>query len=98
MVSATRDPQSEIARLEARVETLERLLSQRSRFLRTLARDLCEDDLVSLSRLAAGLPPFARAAFGLHAWRETTALTAGDVERTMRELWRSLSPSALDEE
>ena len=88
----------EIARLTARVEKLERLLGDRSRVLRDLTPELCMDDLVNLSRLSAGLPPLARAAFGLADWRETTALTAGDVEVTMEQLWRSLRPPDREEE
>jgi hypothetical protein len=41
---------------------------------------------------AAGLPPLPRAGFGLRGWRETTALVPGDVEKTMKELWRSVTP------
>jgi hypothetical protein len=88
----------EIARLAARVERLERLLSERSRLLRDLTPELCPDDLANLSRLAAGLPPLARAAFGLSDWRETTALSAGDVDKTMEQLWRSLGARPRDEE
>ncbi len=91
------DPSLEIARLSARVERLERLLAARSRLLRDLTPELCPDDLVNLSRLSAGLPPLARAAFGLSDWRETTALSAGDVETTMEQLWRSLAPPRDEE-
>jgi len=98
VTGALSDPAQEIARLSARVERLERLLAERSRLLRNLTPELCRDDLVSLSRMAAGLPPLARAAFGLSDWRETTALSAGDVESTMGELWRSLGAPARDRE
>ena len=100
MVDAAPAPDAalEIARLTARVERLERLLAARSRLLRDLAPELCMDDLVNLSRLSSGRPPLARAAFGLSDWRETTALTAGDVEATMEQLWRSLRPRDREEE
>lgn len=81
----------EIARLEGRVAELERLLAARSQLLRELSQELCNDDVLSLSRLASGLAPLTRAAFGLHEWRETTSLTLGDVEKTMDQLWRSVS-------
>lgn len=89
---------AEIARLEARVSTLETALGKRSRLLRALTRELCDDDLASFSRLASGLPSLARAGIGLVGWRETTALTSGDVERTMSDLWRSLAAFLPEEE
>lgn len=98
MVSATADPVLTITRLEARVTGLERLLAEKSRLLRVLTRELCEDDLITLSRLASGRPPLPRAGFGLLGWRETTALSSGDVDRTMKELWRSVAPPRLDED
>jgi hypothetical protein len=82
----------EIERLQARVERLEALLSKRSEMMRQLIAELCADDLVNASRLAGGLPPLGRAAFGLGQWRETTALTTSDVDKTFQQLWRSLSP------
>jgi hypothetical protein len=84
------DTAEELARLRARVEGLERMLAERSRLLRALTPELCAEDLLNLSRLAAGLAPRPRAAFGLSDWRETTALSAGDVDRTLEQLWRSL--------
>jgi len=89
---------AQVARLEARVARLEKLLGVRSRLLRELADELCPDDLVSLSRLASGLPPLVKSAFGLADWRETTALTAGDVEKTMKQLWRSAAHRRDEEE
>jgi hypothetical protein len=89
---------AEIARLEARVSALETALGKRSRLLRALTRELCDDDLASFSRLAAGLPPLPRAGIGIVGWRETTALTSGDVERTMSDLWRSLAAVLPEEE
>lgn len=90
------DPHAEVLRLEARVAELERILGERSRVLRYLARELCEEDLLTFSRSACGLPPLARAGFGLRGWRETTVLSSGDVDRTMRELWRTLTPPGSD--
>ena len=85
-----------IARLEARVAALERLAADRSRLLRQLTRVVCEEDLMNLSRLAAGQPPITRAGFGLRGWRETTSTTMGDVDKTMAELWRAAAPPVLD--
>jgi hypothetical protein len=63
-----------------------------------LTRELCDDDLASFSRLASGLPSLSRAGIGLVGWRETTALSSGDVERTMSDLWRSLAAVLPEEE
>ncbi|MFN2387508.1 MAG: hypothetical protein ABR576_14710 [Thermoanaerobaculia bacterium] len=90
-------PEETIARLEGRVETLEGLLAGRSRLLRLLTRDLCGVDLVTLSRLSCGLPALAPSGIGLASWRETTRLTTADVDRTMRDLWRSVTPPSLTE-
>ncbi len=96
MVNAGTNPAEVVERLEARVVALERLLADRSRLLRQLARVVCEDDLMSLSRLAVGQPPIPHAGFGLRGWRETTAFSSGDVEKTMAELWRAAAPPVLD--
>jgi hypothetical protein len=79
----------EIARLAARVAELERLLSERSREARALAREVCDEDLVVLSRIAAGHKPLASPRRSAGRWVETTVLTTADVETTMKELWRS---------
>jgi hypothetical protein len=81
-----------IAYLEARIRYLENVLTERSRMLRTFARDACDEDLINASRAAMGLPPMPRAGFGLRGWKETTALAPAEVESTMRELWRSVTP------
>lgn len=96
MVSEGMDPAATIARLEARVATLERVVADRSRLLRQVTRVVCEEDLMNLSRLAAGQPPIPRAGFGLRGWRETTSPTMGDVDKTMAELWRAAAPPVLD--
>jgi hypothetical protein len=96
MVNEGMDPAATIARLEARVSALERVVADRSRLLRQVTRVVCEEDLMNLSRLAAGQPPIPRAGFGLRGWRETTALTMGDVDTTMAELWRAAAPPVLD--
>lgn len=99
MVMPSEDLAVTIARLEARVARLEKLLAERSRLLRSLARGLCEEDLMALSRAASGLPPLLRSDVGSLAWRETTRLTAADVERTMTALWRVAAPfHGADEE
>jgi hypothetical protein len=91
MVDGAAGPAAEIARLTARVVRLEKALAERSRLLRELTAELCQDDLVSVSRVASGFPPLARSAFGLLEWRETTALSSGDVDKTMEQLWRSFA-------
>ena len=95
-MSTEGDSAAAIARLEARVQALERSLAERSRLLRQLARVICEEDLMSLARLRVGRPPIPRAGFGLRGWRETTTLASSDVEKTMAELWRSAAPPVLD--
>ena len=84
-----------IARLQARVAALERQLIETSAIYRAFVREVCEEDVINASRAAAGLPPLARAGFGLRGWRETTSLVPGDVEKTMIELWRSVTPPNL---
>jgi|EndophyteCoNSPM_1038545.scaffolds.fasta_scaffold11070_2 hypothetical protein len=84
-----------IARLEARVAALESKLAERSAWIRAWARDARDEDLVKLCRAALGMPPIPRAGMGLRGWGETTELSAGEVEPTMAELWRSLTPLHL---
>lgn len=86
-----------IARLEARVAALENKLAERSAWIRAWARDARDEDLVKLCRAALGMPPIPRAGLGLRGWGETTELSAGDVEATMTELWRSLTPFELSD-
>jgi hypothetical protein len=96
MVNEGMDAAATIARLETRVAALERLAADRSRLLRQLTRVVCEEDVMNISRLAAGQPPIPRAGFGLRGWRETTSPTMGDVDKTMAELWRAAAPPVLD--
>jgi hypothetical protein len=86
-----------IARLEARVASLERKLAERSAWIRAWAHDARDEDLVRLCRAALGMPPIPGAGLGLRGWGETTELSAGEVEPTMAELWRSLTPFELSE-
>jgi hypothetical protein len=79
---------AEILRLQARVAGLEKGLEERSRLLREITEELCDDDVLNVSRMAAGLPPVQKAVF--LELRRTTSLTSGDVEETMTRLWRSL--------
>ena len=81
-----------IARLEARVALLEKQLVENSAMLRTFVREACDEDVINASRAAMGLPPLPRAGFGLWGWRETTTLVPADVEKTLHELWRSVTP------
>jgi hypothetical protein len=85
-----------IACLRSRVEYLEKVLVERSIMLRTFARDACDEDLINASRSAMGLPPLPRAGFGLRGWKETTTLAPAEVESTMWELWRSVTPPRFD--
>lgn len=82
-----------IARLEARVATLEEALAKRSNELRELQRLLPSRELLNLSRLAGGLPPVPRGRYDLEVWRETTALSTANVEETLLDLWQSLAPA-----
>jgi hypothetical protein len=81
-----------IAELEAQVAGLEAALAQRSRELRVLQGHLCRRDLITLSRLAAGLPALARGAYEPDLWRETTDFTPAEVDLTLTDLWQSLVP------
>lgn len=81
-----------IARLEARVAALEAALAARSRELRLIQRHVSPRDLVTVSRLLAGLPPLPRGAYEPALWRETAALATADVEETLTDLWTSLTP------
>lgn len=96
MVTQDVDPRTTIARLESKVAKLERLLAGRSRLLRQLASAICDDDLVNLSRLAAGRPPRRRVGNEFQDWRETISFSISDVETTMVELWRSAARSRPD--
>jgi len=92
-----RSPESaarRIAELEAQVAALEAALKRRSRELLILEQHLCRRDLVTLSRLSAGLPALARGAYEPELWRETTEFTAAQVDETLTDLWRSLVPFA----
>ena len=81
-----------IAQLEARVAALESALERRSRIHRLIQREVSDDDLLIISRIEAGLPPLPRQAYDVELWPETTDLTSSDVEQTMGDLWRSLTP------
>lgn len=89
------DDSLKIASLESRIAYLEKVLTERSMMLRTFARDACDEDLINASRAAIGLPPLPRAGFGLRGWKETTVLAPAEVEATLRELWRSVTPPSL---
>jgi len=95
MASSTE--QREIARLEARVAALEEALEERSRELRMIQRHVCHRDLLLISRLRAGLPPLPLGAYEPAFWRETTDLSAADVEETLQDLWTSLVPARRTE-
>ena len=85
-----------IAELEAQVAALEAALAQRSRALRTLQGHLCRRDLITLSRLSAGLPALARGTYEADLWRETTELITAQVDETLIDLWQSLMPFAME--
>jgi hypothetical protein len=86
-----------IAELEAQVAGLEAALTQRSRELRVLQRHLCRRDLITLSRLAAGLPALARGTYEPDLWHETTDFTPAEVDLTLTDLWQSLVRFASEE-
>lgn len=90
--------QRTIARLQARVESLEAALKERSREMRLLQRHLCSRDLILLSRLRSGLPPLPRGAYEPAFWRETTVFTPADVEETLDDLWSSVIPPPASRE
>jgi hypothetical protein len=87
-----------LERLQVRIAELEKQLEERSRHLRQLTRVVCDEDLMNFSRMALGMPPLPRAGFGLRGWHETTEPTHGDVDKTMKELWRSVAPPVLEDE
>ena len=84
--------------LAAQVERLEQGNAERSRLIRRLAGELCDDDVLVLSWLATGSRPPISGDRGSRRWVETTDLTGADVETTMRELWRTDLPRLSDEE
>jgi hypothetical protein len=92
----TGDEREAIARLEARVATLEAALERRSRELRLIQKHVCKRDLVLISRLLAGLPPLPLGAYEPDFWHETTALTAAEVDETLADLWKSLTPISYE--
>jgi hypothetical protein len=98
MVSDPDDPRLVIARLTARTAALERLLEERSKTLRRLAREICDDDVLVMSWLESGSSPPLAGDRGLRRWVETTSLTSADVESTMEELWRTDLPAPADED
>ena len=84
--------------LAARVDRLEQGNADRSRLIRRLAGELCDDDVLVLSWLATGSRPPISGDRGFRRWVETTELTSADVETTMRELWRTDRPRLAEEE
>jgi len=90
MVEEAEDAAATIARLEARVAALEEKLDARSRTLRALSQELCEEDLIRLSRLASGRAPHPGSDSSLLGFREGTELVPAEVESTLEDLWRSL--------
>ena len=84
--------EQQIERLQARIAALESALEERSRELRLIQRNVCQRDFLLIARLRAGLAPLPRGAFEPGFWRETTELTAADVEDTLQDLWSSFTP------
>jgi hypothetical protein len=85
-----------VARLESRIAALEMALERRSRELRAIQEHVCKRDLVLIGRIQAGLPPLPPASCDPLFWRETTDMTAADVDVVLPALWSSLTPLALD--
>ena len=92
------DAARRIVELEAQIAGLEAALAQRSRELRVLQRHLCRRDLITLSRLSAGLPALARGSYEPDLWHETTDFTPAEVDDTLADLWQSLVPFAKEGE
>lgn len=90
MVEEPEDAATTIARLEARVASLEQRLGARSRTLRALSRELCEADLINVSRAASGRAPHPGSDVTLLGFRESAELAPAEVDQTLEELWRSL--------
>lgn len=82
-----------VARLEGRVRALEDALERRSRALRLLQESLPPGALVQLDRISDGLPPLPRIAHQLEFWEESTEIVPADLEETLEDLWRSITPS-----
>ncbi len=82
-----------IARLEGRIATLESALDRRSQELLLLQSVLCRADLLQLARIADGLSPLPRIAHQPEYWTETTVISPANLEATLEDLWRSLTPS-----
>jgi hypothetical protein len=98
VVNDPEDLMATIARLESHVAALERRLADRSREIRALASEISDDDLIVMSRMAAGWKPLPGGRRGSDRWVETTVLTPADVERTLEDLWRSTAPQRKEDE
>lgn len=81
-----------VAELQARVAALEAELARRSAELSALQRTLCRRDLVTLDRLAAGLPPLPPP--DPLDWEETLEPRSADVEEVLTTLWQAVAPPA----
>ena len=79
-----------VARLEARIDALEKKLEERSRFIQAITRELCETDRITVTRLAAGRASLPGADHSLLGFRETAELQPAEVFATMDELWEAL--------
>ena len=93
--SGVTDQARQIARLEAQVAELERLLARRSYELRRFQKHASHRDLIVLSRICAGLVPVPFGAFDPEFWPETADLNQADVEETLLALWDSLFPERV---
>ena len=79
-----------ISRLQARIQSLERMLRKSSELIGLLAREVCPDDQKLLHRIAFGQARLPRAVD--LSWHETTQLTPSNVESSMTELWKAIVP------
>ena len=92
MVEDPTDAEATIAQLRARLAEVERVLEEKSALLRVLAAELCEADLIALTRIASGRGPDVGADVSLLGLRPSILLKPADVETTVQRLWRSLPP------
>jgi hypothetical protein len=90
------DAEETITRLRARLAELEKNLEEKSALLRVLAVELCEADLIAMTRIASGRAPDPGADVSLLGLRPSTVLKPADVETTVQRLWRSLPPISGD--
>jgi hypothetical protein len=81
---------AEIVRLRARIQELEQALQRKSTVLRILERELCQQDSILLTRIAARGSPYPGSDPSLLGAGDTIRLQNSGVESTLAQVWRSL--------